>query len=125
MSKSNATLRGLTSTVTFPLGNIAPEGSVIKSTAIDPEVIDDDGVYRNTGKARVFNSENDAMRSIKSTGPLILYSISPYLRRPADPFFNKPKFSIKGFLNSFNDFVSGEYKKSLLIIYFFSTPLLT
>tara|TARA_Y100001970_G_scaffold155528_1_gene190413 strand:- start:8301 stop:10319 length:2019 start_codon:yes stop_codon:yes gene_type:complete len=69
MSKSNATLRGLTSTVTFPLGNIAPEGSVIKSTAIDPEVIDDDGVYRNTGYARVFNSENDAMRSIKSTGP--------------------------------------------------------
>ena len=69
MSKSNATLRGLTSTVTFPLGNIAPEGSVIKSTAIDPEVIDDDGVYRNTGTARVFNSENDAMRSIKSTGP--------------------------------------------------------
>ena len=28
--------RGLTSTVTFPRGNLAPEGSVIKSTAIDP-----------------------------------------------------------------------------------------
>ena len=39
----------MTSTVTFPKGNIAPEGSVIKSTAIDPEVIDKDGVYRNTG----------------------------------------------------------------------------
>ena len=69
MNKANATLRGLTSTVTFPKGNIAPEGSVIKSTAIDPEVIDKDGVYRNTGLARVFNSEKDAMRSIKSTGP--------------------------------------------------------
>ena len=69
MSKSNATLKGLTSTVTFPVGNIAPEGSVIKSTAIDPEVIDKDGVYRNTGNARVFNSEKEAMQSIKSTGP--------------------------------------------------------
>ena len=68
MSKSNATLKGLTSTVTFPVGNIAPEGSVIKSTAIDPEVIDKDGVYRNTGNARVFNSEKEAMQSIKSTG---------------------------------------------------------
>jgi putative YjhG/YagF family dehydratase len=68
LSKSNATLKGLTSTVTFPVGNIAPEGSVIKSTAIDPEVIDKDGVYRNTGKARVFNSEKEAMQSIKSTG---------------------------------------------------------
>ena len=69
MSKSNATLKGLTSTVTFPKGNIAPEGSVIKSTAIDPSVIDDDGIYRNTGLARVFNSEKEAMKSIKSTGP--------------------------------------------------------
>jgi putative YjhG/YagF family dehydratase len=68
LSKSNATLKGLTSTVTFPVGNIAPEGSVIKSTAIDPEVIDKDGVYRNTGNARVFNSEKEAMQSIKSTG---------------------------------------------------------
>ncbi len=41
--------RGLTSTVTFPRGNLAPEGSVIKSTAIDPSVVDADGVYRMTG----------------------------------------------------------------------------
>src|SRR5438046_946024 len=33
-----ARARGLTSTVTFPRGNLAPEGSVIKSTAIDPSV---------------------------------------------------------------------------------------
>ena len=41
--------RGLTSTVCFPQGNLAPEGSVIKSTAIDPSVVGADGVYRLTG----------------------------------------------------------------------------
>ncbi len=57
--------RGLTSTVTFPIGNIAPEGSVIKSTAIDPSVLDADGVYRLTGPARVFVRERDAIAAIK------------------------------------------------------------
>lgn len=58
--------RGLTSTVTFPRGNIAPEGSVIKSTAIDPSVVGGDGVYRKEGPARVFTSERDAMAAIKA-----------------------------------------------------------
>src|SRR5262249_42292723 len=58
--------RGLTSTVTFPRGNLAPEGSVIKSTAIDPSVVDSDGVYRKTGPARVFARERDAIEAIKS-----------------------------------------------------------
>jgi len=57
--------RGLTSTVTFPRGNIAPEGSVIKSTAIDPSVVDGDGVYRKLGSARVFTSEREAVAAIK------------------------------------------------------------
>src|SRR6185503_2564849 len=57
---------GLTSTVTFPLGNLAPEGSVIKSTAIDPSVVDADGVYRKVGPARVFRSEKAAIAAIKS-----------------------------------------------------------
>jgi len=57
--------RGLTSTVCFPRGNLAPEGSVIKSTAIDPGVVDADGVYRKTGPARVFHSERDAIAAIK------------------------------------------------------------
>jgi putative YjhG/YagF family dehydratase len=57
--------RGLTSTVTFPRGNLAPEGSVIKSTAIDPSVVDADGVYRKIGHARVFTSERDATAAIK------------------------------------------------------------
>jgi len=67
MTPDEAKKRGLTSTVTFPMGNIAPQGSVIKSTAIDPSVVDKDGIYRNTGPARVFSSENEAIRAIKST----------------------------------------------------------
>ena len=67
MSRDRASRKGLTSTVTFPLGNIAPEGSVIKSTAIDPSVVDADGVYRNTGTARVFETESEAIKAIKSS----------------------------------------------------------
>ena len=66
MSAQKAKSRGLTSTVTFPKGNISPEGSVIKSTAIDPSVVDNDGIYRNKGKARVFRSEKDAIKAIKA-----------------------------------------------------------
>src|SRR5262249_31336738 len=53
MSPKHARERGLTSTVCFPRGNLAPDGSVIKSTAIDPAVLDADGIYRKTGPARV------------------------------------------------------------------------
>jgi putative YjhG/YagF family dehydratase len=65
MSPEIARERGLTSTVTFPRGNLAPEGSVIKSTAIDPSVVDADNVYRKVGPARVFTRERDAVRAIK------------------------------------------------------------
>lgn len=65
MNPEQAKKRGLTSTITFPVGNIAPEGSVVKSTAIDPSVIDDDGVFRHTGQAKVFTSEKDAIKAIK------------------------------------------------------------
>ncbi len=68
-SPENARQRGLTSTVTFPRGNLAPEGSVIKSTAIDPSVVDSDGIYRHVGPARVFTTEKTAMAAIKSQGP--------------------------------------------------------
>jgi dihydroxyacid dehydratase/phosphogluconate dehydratase len=54
--------------VTFPRGNLAPEGSVIKSTAIDPSVVDADGVYRKIGPARVFTRERDAVAAIKGQG---------------------------------------------------------
>ncbi len=64
-SPERAAGRGLTSTVCFPSGNLAPEGAVIKSTAIDPEVVDADGVYRMTGPARVFLTEASAIAAIK------------------------------------------------------------
>jgi len=66
MDPDSARARGLTSTVTFPVGNLAPEGSVIKSTAIDPSVIGADGVYRKVGPARVFRTESAAIHAIKS-----------------------------------------------------------
>src|SRR5690606_30566016 len=57
--------RGLTSTITFLTGNLASQGAVIKSTAIDPSVIDPDGVYRKTSQVRVFTSERDAINAVK------------------------------------------------------------
>ncbi|AKA71588.1 YjhG/YagF family D-xylonate dehydratase [Clostridium scatologenes] len=70
MNPTQAKNRGLTSTVTFPIGNIAPEGSVVKSTAIDPSVIDDDGIFRHTGKAKVFTSEKAAIKALKDGGKI-------------------------------------------------------
>jgi putative YjhG/YagF family dehydratase len=66
MSPDSARSRGLTSTVCFPIGNLAPEGSVIKSTAIDPSLVDKDGVYQHTGPARVFVTEAAAIHAIKT-----------------------------------------------------------
>ena len=59
---------GMTSTVTFPVGNLAPEGSVIKSTAIDPSRLDASGVFRHVGRAKVFTEERAAIRAIKTGG---------------------------------------------------------
>jgi xylonate dehydratase len=66
MSPDRARSRGLTSTVCFPMGNLAPEGSVIKSTAIDPALVDENNVYRHCGPARVFTTEENAISAIKS-----------------------------------------------------------
>ena len=66
MAPEIATRRGLTSTVCFPKGNLAPEGSIIKSTAIDPSVVDGNGIYRLTGPARVFLTEPAAIEAIKT-----------------------------------------------------------
>ena len=65
MNADQARSAGLTSTVVFPCGNIAPEGSVVKATAIDASVVGDDHVYRHRGPARVFTSERDAIASVK------------------------------------------------------------
>jgi len=66
MSPEQAHRSGLTPTVCFPLGNIAPGGAVIKATAIDPGVVDDDGVYRKRGPVRTFLTEPAAVEAIKS-----------------------------------------------------------
>jgi xylonate dehydratase len=66
MTADRARSRGLTSTVCFPVGNLAPEGAVIKSTAIDASLIGEDGVYRHRGPARVFTTEEAAIEAIKS-----------------------------------------------------------
>jgi putative YjhG/YagF family dehydratase len=67
-SPEQAREKGMTSTVCFPGGNLAPGGSVIKATAIDPRGLGEDGVYRLTGRARVFTSEPGAIAAIKGTG---------------------------------------------------------
>jgi putative YjhG/YagF family dehydratase len=66
MSPEEAGRRGMTSTVCFPHGNLAPQGSVIKSTSIDPSVVDEDGVYRKVGTAKVFLTEPEAIAAIKN-----------------------------------------------------------
>jgi putative YjhG/YagF family dehydratase len=65
MDVDSARRNGLTSTVVFPTGNITPQGSIIKATAIDASVVDDDQVYRHRGPARVFTSEPAAIAAIK------------------------------------------------------------
>jgi xylonate dehydratase len=66
MAPDRARSRGLTATVCFPMGNLAPEGAVIKSTAIDSSLIGVDSVYRHRGPARVFTTEAAAIEAIKA-----------------------------------------------------------
>ncbi len=65
LSPDRARDRGLTSTVCFPVGNLAPDGCVIKSTAMDPSLMDQNNVYHHIGPARVFTTEAAAIRAIK------------------------------------------------------------
>lgn len=65
MDADTARKEGLSSTVVFPTGNIAPEGAVIKATAIDPSVVGENNVYHHRGRARVFTSERAAVMAIK------------------------------------------------------------
>jgi putative YjhG/YagF family dehydratase len=72
MSPTKAQQRGLTSTITLPRGNLAPQGSVVKSTAIDPSLLGADGVYRMVGTARVFLTERAAIEAIKKGAARLL-----------------------------------------------------
>jgi len=65
LSPAAAKARGLTATICFPAGNLAPDGSVMKSTCIDPTLIDEHNVYRHAGPARVFITEAAAIDAIK------------------------------------------------------------
>jgi dihydroxyacid dehydratase/phosphogluconate dehydratase len=64
-SPTVAQAHGMSGTLVFPRGNLAPEGSVVKAAAIDPSLFDANGVYRHEGPARVFVNEKDAMTAIK------------------------------------------------------------
>ncbi len=82
MSPEQARERGLASTVTFLQGNLAPEGALVKSTAIAPDRIGDDGFYRHEGPACVMTSEKSAIDAIKSGivqpgDTLVLMGIGP------------------------------------------------
>jgi len=58
--------RGLTGTMIFPVGNLAPEGSVVKATSIDPSVVGPDGIYRHEGEVRFYPSEASAIAAIRA-----------------------------------------------------------
>lgn len=66
MNPQQAKARGMSSTITFPIGNIAPEGAIIKSTSIDKSVLDENGIYYHKSVAKVFSSERKAIAAIKN-----------------------------------------------------------
>jgi len=63
---ARARAKGLTGTVAFLRGNLAPEGAIVKATAIDPRKVDEQGLYLHEGPARVFTREPDAIAAIKA-----------------------------------------------------------
>jgi xylonate dehydratase len=65
MHPDRARARGLTGTIAFLTGNIAPQGAITKSTSIDPSVVDPDGVYRKSGPVRIFTSERAAIAAVR------------------------------------------------------------
>jgi putative YjhG/YagF family dehydratase len=72
MNADTARKNGLTSTVIFPKGNIAPQGAVIKATSIDPTLVDEAQRFYHKGRARVFTSERSAIQAVKGiTQPAI------------------------------------------------------
>jgi putative YjhG/YagF family dehydratase len=87
MSPARARERGLSSTITFLRGNLAPEGALVKSTAISPQLIGADGFYRHEGPARVFTTEAHAIAAVKSGSVrpgdvMVLMGIGPGIGMP-------------------------------------------
>ena len=87
MTPARASERGVTSTITFLRGNLAPEGALVKSTAISPSVVGPDGVFRHEGPARVFTTEGQAIAAVKSGSVkpgdvMVLIGIGPGIGMP-------------------------------------------
>lgn len=87
MDPSSARSRGLTSTITFLRGNLAPEGALVKSTAIAPELLGTDGVFCHEGPARVFTTEAAAIAAVKAGkvvagDVMVLMGIGPGIGMP-------------------------------------------
>ncbi|MEJ2255597.1 MAG: YjhG/YagF family D-xylonate dehydratase [Woeseiaceae bacterium] len=66
-SPERARAAGLSGTLAFPTGNLAPQGAVVKATSIDPSLIRD-RAYDHTGPAKMFTSEAAAIAAIKGHG---------------------------------------------------------
>src|SRR5262249_15256334 len=58
---------GFGGTLIVRRGNLAPEGSVVKISAMDPGLWKDD-VYEHVARARVFVTEDQAIEAVRSTG---------------------------------------------------------
>lgn len=90
MTPARAREKRCTSTVTFVRGNLAPGGALVKSTAIDPSLVDANGVFLHEGPARVFGNEAAAIAAIKSLGAdriragevLVLIGLGPGIGMP-------------------------------------------
>ncbi|MBE7537737.1 MAG: YjhG/YagF family D-xylonate dehydratase [Opitutaceae bacterium] len=87
MNPATARSRGLSSTITFLRGNLAPEGALVKSTAIAPELLGADGVFRHEGPARIFTTEAAAIAAVKAGtvvagDVMVLVGIGPGIGMP-------------------------------------------
>ena len=69
MGEKRASKLGLSRTLIFPKGNLAPEGSVVKSTAISADLFEN-GIYHHRGPARVFTTEDEAIAALKDSTKL-------------------------------------------------------
>jgi putative YjhG/YagF family dehydratase len=68
LSPSRARSAGMSGTLIFPTGNLAPQGSVVKSSALDQSMWIND-VYERTCRARVFVSEEAAVAALRDSEP--------------------------------------------------------
>jgi putative YjhG/YagF family dehydratase len=68
MTPERANSRGIARTLAFLSGNLAPDGAIVKATAIAAELFGADGVYHHKDAVRVFVDEKSAISAVKSTG---------------------------------------------------------